>query len=434
MLSVFLVFVVLLALIIVTLAFQFVRNYRVVGANQVAVVSGKGRNRYRTYRGGRTVVWPLINKRFDLDLRPYTMQVPVEAAVAKGIVPLNVKATVSFAVSSADIVLDNAIQRILELSQDAADLTNVTRSVIEGHLRDSIAAMTPEQVMRDKDQLVANMIRVCKEDLEEIGLEITTMNIADVEDSRLDGMDEEDLYIGLLNRTQSAQASAQARQSEAEAQAAAAEESEQRRGEIQTRKRNNERQSLETRQAADVAEQEQVGEVGRQEAIRGGDADNAGVRAAVEAEQNRISYLQARYAAEIVTPAEGDRDEMVLKAKAEAELYRGEREGEIKQLRHTAEIIQSGGDVARRGYLIDNFSALLQPLAQTLQLFPAERISILGGFGGKTHEQLSAVDPHPAEVIKANAIRAAAGDSTAEAAPNQSEDERRKRGAATTGA
>src|SRR5699024_9473790 len=111
--------------------------------------------------------------------------------------------------------------------------------------------------------------------------------------------------------------------------------------------------------------------------------------AAIDAEQNRINYLQARYAAEIVTPAEGDRDEMVLKARAEAESYKGERKGEIKQLRHTAEIIGAGGDVARQGYLIENFSALLQSLAQTLQLFPAEHVSILGGFGGKTHEQLS---------------------------------------------
>ncbi|RCW39300.1 hypothetical protein DFO77_10168 [Marinilabilia salmonicolor] len=39
-------------------------------------------------------------------------------------------------------------------------------------------------VMQDKDTLVAKMINVCKSDLENIGLEITTMNIADVDDHR----------------------------------------------------------------------------------------------------------------------------------------------------------------------------------------------------------------------------------------------------------
>jgi uncharacterized membrane protein YqiK len=70
------------------------------------------------------------------------------------------------------------------------ELTAIATSIMEGHLRDSIAAMTPEQVMTDKDVLVQRMIKVCKGDLEGIGLEITAMNIADVEDHRLDGVAE----------------------------------------------------------------------------------------------------------------------------------------------------------------------------------------------------------------------------------------------------
>ena len=58
--------------------------------------------------------------------------------------------------------------------------------------------MTPEQVMTDKDTLVSSMIRVCKADLEGIGLEITSMNIADVEDHRLEGVADQQLFIALL--------------------------------------------------------------------------------------------------------------------------------------------------------------------------------------------------------------------------------------------
>lgn len=428
-----LVFIILLCVVSLTLCFQFIRNYKVVGANQIAVVSGKGRHRYKTYRGGRTVVWPLINKRFDLDLRPYTMQVPVEAAVAKGIVPLNITATVSFAITSAEGVVDNAIQRILELSQSEEGLLAVTRSVVEGHLRDSIASMTPEQVMRDKDRLVTNMIRVCKEDLEEIGLEITTMNIADVMDCRLDGMNDDDLYIGLLNRTQSAQADSQARQSRAASEAASGEESERRRGETETRSRENERASLETRQAADVANYRQQGEVGRQKAIRSGEADTAGVEAEIEAEENRIGYVKARYSAEIVAVAEGDRDTVILEAQAKASEYKGQRQGEIEQLRRTAEIIEMGGESARQGYLIDNMAALVRPLAEAMRLFPAEKVSVLGGFGDKQHDQLSAVDAHPIERIKSDAILDTAWQGQQkDAAAGGTDDQRRKGAAAST--
>ncbi len=94
--------------------------------------------------------------------------------------------------------------RILEMTQDKKELRKVASSIRREHLRDAIASMTPEQVMQDKDALVARMINVCKEDLENIGIEITTMNIADVDDRRLPGVDEPDLYIALLKRIQTA--------------------------------------------------------------------------------------------------------------------------------------------------------------------------------------------------------------------------------------
>ena len=62
------------------------------------------------------------------------------------------------------------------LGQGLDNLQEVASDIIEGHLRDVIASMTPEQVMQDKDQLISNMINVCKTDLENIGLEIATMN------------------------------------------------------------------------------------------------------------------------------------------------------------------------------------------------------------------------------------------------------------------
>ena len=80
------------------------------------------------------------------------------------------------------------------------NLIGVANSIIEGHLRGSLAQMTPEEVMSHKERLVKSMLQVCRGDLEAIGLEITTMNIADVEDHRFDGVEEPDLYIALLKR------------------------------------------------------------------------------------------------------------------------------------------------------------------------------------------------------------------------------------------
>ncbi|HQG39568.1 MAG TPA: flotillin family protein, partial [Spirochaetales bacterium] len=191
----------------VIVGYQLITKMKIVGGNELGIVSGKSSGKgFKTLSGGRVFIIPLINKFAKLDLTPQTIEVKVESAIAAGIVPLNVKATVSFAIASNEAGRNRAVTRILKIAKNWDELRHVASDIIEGHLRDSIASITPEQVMKDKDTLVRKMINICKNDLENIGLEITTMNIADVDDHRLDGVDEPDLYIALLKRIQTANA------------------------------------------------------------------------------------------------------------------------------------------------------------------------------------------------------------------------------------
>jgi len=231
----------LIGLIVITIIIQLITNMRIVGGNELGIVSGKGgKKRFKMISGGRIFTIPLLHKFSKIDLTPYTIEVVVDSAIADGVVPLNVKATVSFAVASNINGLERASTRILKMTTNTDMLTDVASNIIEGHLRDSIATMTPEQVMMDKDGLVARMINVCKSDLENIGLEITTMNIADVDDHRLKGVDEPELYIALLKRVQTANAETKARKARADALANSTEENENRRAEIEVRALENE--------------------------------------------------------------------------------------------------------------------------------------------------------------------------------------------------
>ncbi len=274
----------LLVLIVGTLTAQILSKMRLVPPSQLGVVHGRNGS-FSLVRGGRVFVLPLINRFDTMDLKPQTTSVEVESAIAKGIVPLTVTATVSFAVAQSERGLINAVKRILHLTDDWTDLRDIATSIIEGHLRDSIAAMTPEEVMSQKDQLIQNMIKVCKSDLEEIGLEITTMNIADVDDHRLEGVDEPDLYIALLKRVQTVNAETQSRRAKAEALARAKEEQETRRADVEVRELQNERQSIEAQAKVLLAEERQRGAVGVQEATRNAESELAGIRAQIEAEK-----------------------------------------------------------------------------------------------------------------------------------------------------
>lgn len=381
-----------------TLLAQLITKMKIVGANELAVIAGKGPTGFTMLRGGRVFVFPLIHSFFKMDLRPQTTSVKVESAIAEGIVPLIVEATVSFTVSSSPTGAQNAIRRILVYGWD--ELRYIANSIIEGHLRDSIATMTPEQVMTDKDVLVQNMIRVCKVDLEGIGLEITAMNIADVDDHRLEGVDEPNLYIALLKRIQAANAETQAREAQALTRATSREATESRRAEVTVRKMENEKESLMAETRVKIASEKQRAAVGMEKALRDAEARVAGIKARVEAEQRQIEMLKAKYQAELLTPAEAERDRMVLNARTQAAAYRGRSQAELDQLKQTIEILKQGGPSAVQAYIIENFSKFIKPFAQTLNLFPVKNATVISG-ASANYEPISNVHPHPIEQEKA---------------------------------
>jgi len=378
-------------LILITLVLQVVMKMKLVPPSQLAVVHGKG-DSFRTYRGGRVFVLPLINRFNTMDLTPQTTTVVVESAIAKGIVPLTVRATVSFAVAKSERGMINAVKRILHMTDDWTDLQDIATSIIEGHLRDSIAAMTPEEVMSHKDRLIQNMIKVCKSDLEGIGLEITTMNIADVDDHRLEGVKEPDLYIALLKRIQTANAESQSREAKAMARAAAKEQEEGRRSEVAVREQQNERQNIDAKTRVQVAQENQRGAIGMQRATRNAESEVAGVTAQIEAEKQRIEMVKAQFQANTIVPAQAGQTKLIENARAEAARIRGQAQAELNQLARTIAILQAGGERGVTAYLIEKFGDLIEPFAQTMNLFPVEHITVIAG-RNKPDGPISAIHP-----------------------------------------
>jgi hypothetical protein len=253
--------------------------------------------------------------------------------------------------------------------------------------------MTPEEVMSHKDRLIQNMIKVCKSDLEGIGLEITTMNIADVEDHRLEGVKEPDLYIALLKRVQTANALSQSREAQATARATAKEQEEERRAEVAIRALENERQKIEAQTNVRVAQEKQRGAVGGQEATRNAESELAGVIAQIEAEKQRIEMVRAQLQANTIVPAQGARQKMVEDARAEAASIRGQAQAELNQLARTIAIMQEGGDQGLTTYVIEKFGGLVEAFAKTMQLFPVQHITVIAGHR-KPEGPISAIHPN----------------------------------------
>ncbi len=391
----------------ITVLFQLLTNMKIVGGNELGVVAGSGGNKgFRTLSGGRAFIIPLLQKFNKFDLTPVTIEVVVDSALAAGIVPLNVKSTVSFAIASNEVGRSHAVTRILSLAANRDNLRRVASDIIEGHLRDSIASMTPEQVMKDKDTLVAKMINVCKNDLENIGLEITTMNIADVDDHRLPGVEEPDLYMALLKRIQSTNAETKARQAQAEAKAASAEQAEARRAETEVKNLKNELERLRADVRVRMAQESQRQKVGVEQEAANARARVSGIKGQVEAEKQNIEMLKNKYKAEVITPSIATSENAVLVAKADVAQWRGVAQAELNQLAVTLKTMQEAGGEARRAWIIDNFEKLFVPFAGMLAKYPATHVSVLTGAGGE-HAPISAIHPNAVMSARNDMVAAA---------------------------
>ncbi|MBN1519392.1 MAG: hypothetical protein JW923_04795 [Spirochaetales bacterium] len=394
-------------LVAVAILIQLLTNMKIVGGNELGVISGAGGAKgFRTLSGGRAFIIPLLQKFSKFDLTPITIEVVVDSAIAAGIVPLNVKATVSFAIAGNDAGRSHAVTRIMDIAADRQNLTRIAGDIIEGHLRDSIASMTPEQVMKDKDILVAKMINVCKHDLENIGLEITTMNIADVDDHRLPGVEEPDLYMALLKRIQSANAETKARQAQAEARSASTEQAEARRAETEVKNLKNELDRLKADVRVRLAQEDQRRKVGVEQESANARARASGIRAELEAEKQNIEMLRRRFQAEIVTPAAAQRENLVLGAKTEVAGWQSAAQAELEQIEVTLSTMKDAGTGARRAWVLDNFERLFEPFADTLSLYPSGHVSVLTGAGGD-REPISAIHPDAVVAARNDMIAAA---------------------------
>jgi len=391
--------VVLGGLIGITIIIQLITNMKIVGGNELGVVTGAGKVKgFRTFSGGRAFIIPLFQKFSKFDLTPITIEVVVESAIAAGIVPLNVKATVSFAIAGNEAGRSYAVTRILNLASNRKQLARIAGDIIEGHLRDSIASVTPEQVMKDKDALVSKMINVCKADLENIGLQITTMNIADVDDHRLPGVEEPDLYIALLKRIQSANAQTRAREAQAEAKASSAEQAEGRRAETEVKNLKNELDRLKAEVRVALAKEGQRQQVGVEQVSADAKARVAGVTAELEAEKQKIELLRNRYKAEIITPAEALKEKSVLDAKAEVASWFEVARTETEQLDVTLKTIKESGN-GKAAWLINNFDSIFKPFTETLAHYPVDHVSIISG-AASNGEPISAIHPNAVAKVK----------------------------------
>ncbi len=319
--------------VILIVLFGFVKTAK---GNEALVISGLGatdkNGNPKIIRAGGSIVWPGLQRydRFDCCIRTADVEGDVTKTVSG--VPIRLDWAVAY---GPDVYTEGSLQKAVTnfLDKDEDELRQVVLDIVSGGVRAVISRMTPEAVMKEKDQLDDEVKKSISSQMADLGLAVT-LSIHEVEDadgstyySDLAAEDRETKKRDAANIAAAAKQSM--REKQAETDRAAQERELDAQVAIAEKKRDTDVKKAEYKAETDrkTARAEQAAAL-EQEEIKKELATRAG---AVEIERQTQANLAAQREQEVeVTRAETKKRTTIIDAEAEAERKKAEATGDAE--------------------------------------------------------------------------------------------------------
>ncbi|MGN1045466.1 MAG: flotillin family protein [Candidatus Cryptobacteroides sp.] len=198
---------IIVAVIIVTLA-VILSRYKRCPSDKILVIYGKtGRkSSAKCIHGGASFIWPVFQSYSFLDLTPISIECNLTNALSKQNIRVDVPCRFTVGISTETDSMTNAAERLLGLTFD--NIQSIATDILFGQLRLVIATMDIEEINSDRDKFLANVSANVEAELRKIGLKLINVNVTDIRD--------ESGYIEALGKEAAAKAINDAKKSVAE--------------------------------------------------------------------------------------------------------------------------------------------------------------------------------------------------------------------------
>jgi flotillin len=322
-------FVVFLAIIILVLLIAYLSTrYRVAGANEALIRSGRatplgqGEAGLKVVRGQGIVVLPLFHKIGKLKLTARQINVNLADAVSRQGIKVAVQGVATFKIGADDESIRNAAERFLDAQEEQVD--SIVKNVLEGSLRSIVGTLTIEELNLDRQKFQQAVQDAAKGDLATSGLQIDSFTIQAIRD--------ESGYMDLIGQQETARRERDARMAKAGAdQEAAVREAEANQVKINAeRDVSLRRAETEMQIAAAEARAAQAGPLAQAE------AQQEVTRKQTELAQLEADRKQKELIASTIRPAEADAEAQIRRAE-------GEKGARIAQAQADAERVKLAG-------------------------------------------------------------------------------------------
>ncbi|MBR0531677.1 MAG: flotillin family protein, partial [Bacteroidales bacterium] len=338
-------------------------------------------------------------------------------ALSKQNIRVDVPCRFTVGISTEADSMTNAAERLLGLSTDS--IQNIATDILFGQLRLVIATMDIEEINADRDKFLAAVSQNVEAELRKIGLKLINVNVTDIRD--------ESGYIEALGKEAAAKAINDAKKSVAEqnrfgeiGKAEADRDKDIRIAETQRDTRiktaaanalavQGENTSKIEIANSDAARREKEAEAARiavaAEKVQAAKALQEAYQSERDAELARAEREKATQQANIVVPAQIDKERQIIEAEAEAEKLRRTAKGEADaiyakmeaQARGTLEILTKQADGfaqlvgaaegdAQKAVLMmisDRLPELVKTQVEAVKGIKIDKVTVWDGNGGK---------------------------------------------------
>ena len=168
--------VLLIVIVLVLVVAYMGTRYKVAGANEALIRSGRatplggGEAGLKVVRGQGIVVLPLFHKIGKLKLTARQINVNLADAVSRQGIKVAVQGVATFKIGADDESIRNAAERFLE--SEEAEVDSIVKNVLEGSLRSIVGTLTVEELNLDRQKFQQAVQDAAKGDLATSGLQI----------------------------------------------------------------------------------------------------------------------------------------------------------------------------------------------------------------------------------------------------------------------
>lgn len=337
--------------VVVAILFIFVfliiliRRYKRCPSDRILVVYGKvgGGQSAKCIHGGAAFIFPVIQDYSFLNLTPMSIEVNLVNALSKQNIRVNVPSRFTIGISTEPGVMQNAAERLLGLAM--SDIQELAKEIIFGQLRLVVASMDIEEINNDRDKFLTNISQSVESELKKVGLKLINVNITDIVD--------ESGYIEALGKEAAAHAINAARKSVAEkvrdgsiGEANAVQDQRSQVAAANAQAVEGENTAKIAVANSDSLRRQREAEAERvataSEKVQTAKALEESYAAEKEAELARAERERSSQMADIIVPAEIDKQKVEIDAEAEAERIRRRAKGEADAILFKAQAEAQG--------------------------------------------------------------------------------------------